>query len=59
VPREPKRLILYPGANHGLDEVAATVQHTIREWIITQLARARWGRSIPPKSALAQWDYGP
>jgi fermentation-respiration switch protein FrsA (DUF1100 family) len=37
---EPKRLILYPGAGHGLDEVAAAVYHTVRQWIVTELARA-------------------
>jgi pimeloyl-ACP methyl ester carboxylesterase len=35
--REPKHLILYPGAGHGLDEVAADVYHTVRDWIIARL----------------------
>jgi dienelactone hydrolase len=38
--RQPKRLILYSGAGHNLDEAAAAVHHTVREWIITQLACA-------------------
>jgi len=36
---EPKRLILYPDANHGLDEVAAEVQQVVRDWVIQQLER--------------------
>jgi hypothetical protein len=37
---EPKRLILYPGAAHGLDEVAGEVRQVVRDWIIEQLNRA-------------------
>ena len=33
---EPKHLILYPGANHGLDEVAQEVHRVVREWIVKQ-----------------------
>lgn len=36
---EPKRLILYPGATHGLDEVAAEVHQVVRDWVIEQLKR--------------------
>jgi pimeloyl-ACP methyl ester carboxylesterase len=36
---EPKRLILYPNANHGLDEVADEVTLVVRDWIVQQLNR--------------------
>ncbi|MDP8911310.1 MAG: dienelactone hydrolase family protein [Actinomycetota bacterium] len=35
--REPKRLVLYPGARHGLDEVADEVRELVRGWIISEL----------------------
>ncbi len=34
---EPKRLILYPDAGHGLDEVAEEVHSHVRDWVIQQL----------------------
>lgn len=34
---EPKHLILYPDAGHGLDEVADEVHKVVRDWIIKQL----------------------
>jgi pimeloyl-ACP methyl ester carboxylesterase len=37
---EPKHLILYPNAHHGLDEVADEVYPTVRDWIIQQLNRS-------------------
>lgn len=37
---EPKRLILYPDAGHGLDEVADEVYLVVRDWIIQQLNRS-------------------
>lgn len=30
---EPKRLILYPEATHGLDEVAVDVHQVVHEWV--------------------------
>lgn len=36
---EPKHLILYPNANHGLDEVADKVHQVVRDWVIKQLKR--------------------
>ncbi|MEC4812989.1 MAG: dienelactone hydrolase family protein [Scytonema sp. PMC 1069.18] len=36
---EPKRLILYPNADHNLDEVADEVYEVIRDWIVQQLNR--------------------
>lgn len=36
---EPKRLILYPDAGHGLDEVADEVYLMVRDWIVQQLNR--------------------
>ncbi|MBW4631135.1 MAG: alpha/beta hydrolase [Iphinoe sp. HA4291-MV1] len=36
---EPKRLILYPNAGHGLDEVADEVYLVVRDWIVQQLNR--------------------
>lgn len=35
--QEPKHLILYPGANHGLDEVAPEVYQVVRDWVIEEL----------------------
>lgn len=32
--QEPKRLILYEGADHGLDEVAEEVDRVVRDWIV-------------------------
>ena len=34
---EPKQLILYPNAGHGLDEVAMEVHQVVRDWILTEL----------------------
>ncbi|WP_315786114.1 dienelactone hydrolase family protein [Fischerella sp. JS2] len=34
---QPKRLILYPNAGHGLDEVADEVTQVVRDWIVDQL----------------------
>jgi pimeloyl-ACP methyl ester carboxylesterase len=31
---EPKELVLYDGAHHGLEEVAAEVREQVREWIV-------------------------
>ena len=36
---EPKRLIIYPGAAHSLDEVADEVHQVVRDWVIEQLNR--------------------
>lgn len=35
---EPKHLLLYPNARHGLDEVAEEVRHVIRDWTVGQLS---------------------
>ncbi|MCU0569881.1 MAG: dienelactone hydrolase family protein [Oculatellaceae cyanobacterium Prado106] len=37
VAQEPKRLVLYPGANHNLDEVAPDVHLEVRSWLFEQL----------------------
>jgi dienelactone hydrolase len=37
IAREPKRLIVYPGADHGLDEVADEVHAAVRGWIVEHL----------------------
>ncbi|HYW22288.1 MAG TPA: dienelactone hydrolase family protein [Nodularia sp. (in: cyanobacteria)] len=37
---QPKQIILYPHANHGLNEVAAQVYHVVRDWIIQKLNRS-------------------
>ena len=34
---EPRRLIIYDGAGHGLDEVADQVERTVRDWLTGQL----------------------
>ena len=34
---EPKRLQLYPGASHGLDEAAEDVEQLVYEWLMTHL----------------------
>ncbi len=34
---EPKRLILYQGADHGLDQVATEVHQVAHDWIVEQL----------------------
>jgi dienelactone hydrolase len=34
---EPKRLQLYQGAGHGLEEVAEEVEHLVYEWLVTSL----------------------
>jgi pimeloyl-ACP methyl ester carboxylesterase len=41
---EPKKLILYPGAGHSLDEVASEVRKEVREWILSRI-RPAWGWS--------------
>lgn len=41
---EPKKLILYPGAGHSLDEVASEVRRDVREWILDRI-RPSWGWS--------------
>ncbi|MCC7447541.1 MAG: dienelactone hydrolase family protein [Anaerolineae bacterium] len=38
---EPKEIILYEGASHGLDEAAAAVYQTVRRWIIERLTDER------------------
>lgn len=35
--REPKRLILYPGADHGLGRVADEVHREVYDWIVREL----------------------
>ncbi len=35
--REPKELLLYPGAGHALDEVADGVRDTVHDWIVGEL----------------------
>jgi len=37
---EPKQLILYPNARHGLDEAADEVYQVVRDWILQQLSRS-------------------
>ena len=37
---EPKRLVLLPGARHGLDEAADEVHTTVRDWIVATLRAA-------------------
>ena len=34
---EPRRLVLYDGAGHGLDEVAFEVEQVVREWLRARL----------------------
>lgn len=36
---EPKRLLLFPGAGHSLDEVHEQVHDAVREWLLGFLAR--------------------
>jgi pimeloyl-ACP methyl ester carboxylesterase len=38
---EPKRLVFYPDATHGLDEVADEVHQMMRVWIVEQLILPR------------------
>ncbi len=35
--RDPKELVLYEGAGHGLDEVAEAVHTRVREWLVARL----------------------
>ncbi|MBX6342584.1 MAG: alpha/beta hydrolase, partial [Thermomicrobiaceae bacterium] len=35
--REPKRLIVYDGADHGLDQVADELRRVVRAWLLDQL----------------------
>jgi pimeloyl-ACP methyl ester carboxylesterase len=44
VAHQPKRLTLYEGAGHSLDEVAFDVRKEVREWIMTRI-RPSWGWS--------------
>ncbi|HUE75938.1 MAG TPA: alpha/beta hydrolase [Chloroflexota bacterium] len=37
---EPKKLILYEGADHSLDEVAEEVYRAVRDWIVERLSEA-------------------
>ena len=37
---EPKRLILYPNASHGLNEVAQEVHQVVRDWVVEELNRS-------------------
>lgn len=39
--QEPKRLLLYEGANHGLDEVADDVRQAVHDWIVEWLPEER------------------
>ncbi len=38
---EPKKIILYPGAGHNLDEVAEEVRRAVHDWIVEKLSSAR------------------
>lgn len=40
IAEEPKRLIMYPGAGHGLDEAAGELRQAVRDWIAGELQRA-------------------
>ena len=42
--RGRKRLVLYEGAGHGLDEVAEEVEALVREWILAELGIGGEGR---------------
>jgi dienelactone hydrolase len=45
---EPKHLILYRNASHGLDEVAQEVHQVVRDWVIEQLKLDRFSSvSLP------------
>ena len=44
---EPKRLVLYPGANHNLDQVAAEVYDLVHDWTLQALP-APAGTATPP-----------
>ena len=37
IAHELKRFILYPGAEHGLDEAAEEVHAAVRDWILEHL----------------------
>jgi hypothetical protein len=37
--KEPKRMHLLPGVNHGLDEAADEVGRMVREWVLEQVRR--------------------
>lgn len=41
IAREPKRLVLYPGAGHVLDEVADAVTDEVRAWVLAALSPSR------------------
>ncbi|MDA8216245.1 MAG: dienelactone hydrolase family protein [Dehalococcoidales bacterium] len=38
IAREPKRIVLYEGASHGLDGVSGEVCQTVREWLLAEMA---------------------
>ena len=40
IAREPKRLVLYDDAGHGLEEVAEPVRELVRTWIVEKLSEA-------------------
>lgn len=44
VAHQPKKLMLYPAADHSLDDVAAEVRKEVREWILSRI-RPSWGWS--------------
>lgn len=39
--RDPKEIILYEGAGHGLDEVAGEVHQRVFDWLVTRLSEQR------------------
>lgn len=44
IAHEPKKLMLYPGASHSLDEVASEVRMEVRTWVLDRI-RPSWGWS--------------
>ena len=40
IAQEPKRLIVYPNADHGLDSVAGEVHQVVRDWVVERLKEA-------------------
>jgi pimeloyl-ACP methyl ester carboxylesterase len=44
VAHQPKKLALFPGARHSLDEAASDIRKEVREWIMTRI-RPSWGWS--------------
>lgn len=53
IAQEPKQLVLFPGAGHGLDEAADVVRHLVRDWINRYVATAA---AWPPENARAAED---